>query len=123
MTKKADFMESIDDTINHDGLLNKTLPDKHEEKLQSCLQIKTAVFLNEQDVRQSYKDNYGKTMEQIWDSSVALWCKNELGKFYKTDLSRIADDSVRGLGKEFHKMNAEDKKNYLSKLRAQEEFD
>ena len=33
MTKKEDFMESIDDTINHDGLLNSTLPDKHEEQL------------------------------------------------------------------------------------------
>ena len=38
-------------------------------------------------------------------------------------MSRIADDSVRGLGREFHKMSAEDKKNYLSRLRAKEEFD
>ena len=116
-------MESIDDTINHDGLLNSSLPDKHEEKLQSCLQIKPAVFLNEEDVRQSFIDHYDKTMDKIWDSSVAFWYKNEEGKFVKQDMSRIADDSVRGLGKEFHKMNAEDKKNFLSKLRAQEEFD
>ena len=33
MTKKEDFMESIDDTINHGGLLNSSLPDKHEEQL------------------------------------------------------------------------------------------
>ena len=116
-------METIDDTINHDGLLNSSLLDKHEEQLQSCLQIKPAVFLKEEDVRQSFLDHYEKPLEKIWDSSVAFWFKNDEGKFVKQDLSRIADDSVRGLGKDFHKMNAEDKKNYLSKLRAQEEFD
>lgn len=116
-------MESIDDTINHGGLLNSSLPDKHEEQLQSCLQIKPSVFLKEEDVRQSYLDHYEKPLEKIWDSSVAFWYRNEEGKFVKQDLSRIANDSVRGLGKEYHKMNAEDKKSYLSKLRAQEEYD
>ena len=51
MVKKDENMENEHDMTNHDGLLNKTLPDTLEESLQQCLQIKPVVFLNEEEVR------------------------------------------------------------------------
>ena len=55
-------------------------------------------------------------MEQVWLSSVAFYARDEEGKFYKQDMSRVAEESLRCLGKEFHKMSADEKKLYLSKL-------
>lgn len=62
-------------------------------------------------------------MEKAWVPSVASYKRNDEGLFDRQDLTRIADESVRGLGRDFHNMTAEDKKNYLNKLRAKEEFD
>ena len=60
----------------------------------------------------------------MWpETSISFYKKNKEGKYERQDLSRIADDSTRRLGREFHKMSADDKKNYLLKLRAKEEFE
>ena len=51
MLKKDEHMENEHDVTNHDGLLNKTLPDTLEDSLHQCLQIKPVTFLSEEEVR------------------------------------------------------------------------
>ena len=38
-------------------------------------------------------------------------------------MSRVAEESLRCLGKEFHKMSADEKKLFLSKLETQKEYE
>ena len=60
---------------------------------------------------------------QSWLPGVVHYSKmNEEGKFVKTDLSKHAEQSFKGLGREFKKMSAEEKKKYLDNLKAKEEM-
>ena len=56
-------------------------------------------------------------------SSVAFYYKSEEGRFIRQDMSRIAEESLRCLGREFHKMSIDEKKSFLSKLEAQREYE
>ena len=63
MVKKEKFREDIADVTNHDGMLNKSLPDDLEDNLMSCLQAVPITLSKEEDVRNSYLHHYDKTME------------------------------------------------------------
>ena len=121
--QKEAFMFNINEQTNHDVMLNESLPEKLEDQLQNCLIIKPSIFSDENIVKIQFFANWKKSIDKAWIPSLALYTRNDEGLFDRQDLTRIADHSTRGLGRDYHNMTAEDKKNYLSKLRSQKEFE
>ena len=83
------------------------------------------IFSREEEVRAEYKTCWKKEMEvyENWLPGVVHYStRTEEGKFVRSDMSRYAEQSIKGLGREFHKLSAEEKKKYLDNLKAKEEI-
>ena len=116
-----------DGHTNHAALSNIALPEKMVDCLQNCLVAKPIKFFKEADVRQEYRFHYGKKKdfdeEQRKQPSVVGWnrAENDETKWERNmELQKIADKSVMAFGKEFYKMDADEKNQYLKHLEAKE---
>ena len=109
-------------TYNYDCVLNKGLPTKFEQQLHNCLVVKQARFTSEAKVERECKHHYKKTFGDLNRLPPVLFYKrSKEGKFLKTDLQKIADMSLRGLGRDFMKMDPDEKRLYLEKMQFKEE--
>ena len=103
-------------TYNYDCVLNKGLPTKLEQQLHNCLVVKQARFTSEARVERECKHHYKKKFDELNRMPPVLFYKRlKNGLFQKTDLQKIADQSLRGLGRDFMKMDPDEKKIYLEK--------
>ena len=125
--QKQAFFVNQRDKFSYDAILNEEMPLPMQRELADVLQIKPFPFSKEADVRKQCLETWNKDWEDLNEGltyqRVIGYTRNEEGRLERVDMQGTVDKAMRLLGRDFHRLSAEDKKKRIEKVQMDQEME